>query len=202
MPDGLWDDGISEELAEKAAPILRGIFRDGAEGALSEFELSVDWDLLEPKAVDYGAARGAELVGKKWVDGQLVDNPNAEWVIDQTTRDATQALLVEAVRDGLSYQDFAELLEESGLFGPDRAAMIARTELAIAEAQGHVEAFREAGVEQVVIYDEDGCGEEICDVDGEVWDLEEYEAEPIGHPNCTRAARPVTRDEQREEEAA
>lgn len=201
LPDEFWDAEISRDLARGVAPVLRGSFRDGANDAVEEFELGIDWDLLEPKAGEYAAERGAELVGMKLVDGKWIENPNAEWAIDATTRDATRAFLEDALREGWSYQDFADRLEESGLFGESRAAMIARTELAIAEAQGHVEAFREDGVEEVVIYDGD-YDEECQQANGQIWTLEEYESEPIGHPNCVRAARPLTRDERESRKAA
>lgn len=79
--------------------------------------------------------------------------------------------------------------------------MIARTELSIAQAEGHVEAFREDGVEEVVIYDGD-YDEECQEANGQIWTLEEYEAEPIAHPNCVRAARPLTREEREQRKAA
>lgn len=201
LPDPFWDAKISEDLAQGVQPVLRGAFRDGGQDALAEFSLEIDWDLLEPKAGEFAATRGAELVGKKWVDGKLVDNPAAEWAIDQTTRDATRALLEDALREGWSYEDFAARLQDSGLFGEARAEMIARTELAIAQAQGHVEAFREDGVTEVVIYDGD-YDEECQEANGQIWTLEEYEAEPVAHPNCVRAARPLTRDEREQRKAA
>jgi hypothetical protein len=202
VPDEFWDASISRDLATGVTPILRGAFRDGGQEAISEFDLAIDWDLLEPKAGEYAAARGAEMIGMKIVDGKLVPNPNAEWVIEDTTREAVQSFLNDALREGWSYEEFASRIEESGLFSEGRAETIARTELAIAEAQGHVEAYREEGVEEVVIYDEDGCDLPVCDVDGQIWTLEEYEDEPLGHPNCTRAARPLTRDEREQRKAA
>lgn len=193
-----YDPGIADEFAGSAEATLRGAFRGGAQEAISRFDLPIDWDLVEPRAVEYGQQRGAELIGKKIVDGELVENPNAEWAIDETTRAAVRELVAEAVREGWSVEDFADELEESGVFGDARARMIARTELAIAEARGHVASFREAGVEEVVIYDGDS-DPECQEANGQTWTLEEYEANPVEHPNCVRDARPLTA---REREAA
>lgn len=201
LPDDFWDASISEALAKDVTPILRAAFRDAGQDAIDEFGMEIDWDLLEPAAGEYASARGAELVGKKWVNGELVDNPSARWVIDGTTRDAVRAFLEDALRDGWSYQDFADRLEESGLFGEARAEMIARTELSIAQARGHVEAFREDGVEEVRIYDGD-YDPECQAADGQIWTLDEYEQNPIEHPNCVRAARPLTREEREQRKAA
>lgn len=184
---------------------LKGAFAAGVIDAADD--LGLDFDFLLPQAAEYGAERGAELIGKKWVDGILVDNPNAEWVISDTTRDGANAMLREALDEGWSYQKFSSRLEESGLFTDARADLIARNEISLAFAGGKVRSFREADVGNVVIYDEDGCDEPVCDVDGETWTLEEYEAEPLGHPNCTRDARPQAQSDiasanAQEEEAA
>jgi PAS domain-containing protein len=197
--DDLWDAAIAEEGARSVMPALRGAFRAGAKDAIARFELGIDFDVVEPRAVEYGELRGAELIGKKWVDGVLVDNPKAEWVIEQTTREAVRDMVREAVRDGWSMDDFAGRLEESGVFSESRAEMIARTETAIAENRGHAAAFREEGVELVYIYDGD-YDEECQAANGEVWTLEEFEANPIEHPNCLRDARPLTESELAEEE--
>lgn len=189
--DDYWDDAAAESFVHESATSLRGAFREGARDTVDRFGLELDFDVIEPKVTEYGAARGAELVGKKWVDGVLVDNPDAEWVIEETTRDTVRDLLGEAIKEGWSVDDFASRLEESGVFGESRAEMIARTEIAIAEARGHSAAFREEGVEQVYIYDGD-YDEECAEANGQVWTLDEYEADPLGHPNCLRDARPLT----------
>lgn len=176
---------------------LKGAFGDAAADAAEK--LGLDFEETLDQALEYGQGRGAELIGKKWVDGQLVDNPNSEWAISETTRERANELLQDAQREGLSIDEFASRLEESGLFEDERATLIARNEIANAMAGGKVASFRESDVEYVVLYDEDGCGEEVCDVDGKLVSVDEYEAEPFGHINCTRDARPATRSELIEE---
>jgi len=75
-----------------------------------------------------------------------------------------------------------------------RLDRIARTETAYAYAQGSVGQMREAGVAMVDITD--GDGDEVCENwNGRRVPLDEYLADPLGHPNCTRDAIPVFADE-------
>jgi hypothetical protein len=177
---------------------LKGVYADAALAAAEE--LGIDFEFVLPEAEGYATARGAELIGMKWVDGQLVPNPRAEWAISETTRERANKLVQDAIKEGWSIDEFASHLEESGLFSDERRTLIARNEIALAQSGGKIAAWRERGdVEYVVLYDEDGCGEEVCDVDGDMVSIDEYEAEPLGHPSCTRAARPATQSELIEE---
>lgn len=193
-----WEPPVpSPDEVHKLGIAMRAAFEDsGAEAMGSE---SIEWDTIIEQALTYGDERGAELIGMKIVDGQLVENPNAEWAISDTTRDRANELLQTALDEGMSYQDFAGTLEDAGLFAEERAELVARNEIALAMAGGKVAVYREMDVEYVVLMDEDGCGEDVCDVDGDIVSVEEYEANPLGHPNCTRDARPATQAELAEE---
>lgn len=204
------EDGPLDEYAHRSAASIKGAFEDAGKDAIDRFELPIDFDFLLPQAADYAEARGAELVGKKWVDGMLVDNPRAEWAITDKTRELVNELLSEALENGSSYQEFASRLEDLSVFDDARAELVARNEIALAMAGGKVAAFKEGDVEYVYIYD--GDGDEACqEANGELWTVEEYEANPLEHPNCERDARPATQselaeeglaDEEQEEEAA
>ena len=51
-------------------------------------------------AADYAKARSAELVGMQYDDdGNLVENPNAEWAISDTTRVKIRSIVTEAFQD-------------------------------------------------------------------------------------------------------
>jgi hypothetical protein len=190
-----WEPPIpSPDEQHRIEIVLRNAFADSAEDAAGDYGL--DFDFIIPQAKAYGAERGAEMIGmKRDEDGRLIPNTNAEWVIAETTREGANALLRDALDEGWSFQDFASRLVEAGLFDEDRAELIARNEIALAMAGGKASSFREADLEYVVLLDEDGCGEDVCDVDGDVVTVDEYEANPLGHPNCTRDARPATREE-------
>jgi hypothetical protein len=77
------------------------------------------------------------------------------------------------------------------VFGETRADLIARTETSTAFNLGTIQALKDAGEDYVVVSDPDECGEDVCDVDGETWTIEEAEAEPIGHPNAVMAGTRV-----------
>ncbi len=55
---------------------------------------------------------------------------------------------------------------------------------------GAVVSYQEAGIKEVDVLD--GDGDAICaQADGQRWTLEEAQANPLGHPGCTRAFSPV-----------
>lgn len=198
LPEDFWSAALLTDYAHRVAPTLAIVFKDGGSEAIDDSELGISFDFLEPNALQYGQERGAELIGMKNVNGQWVDNPKAEWAIDATTRETARELLTEAMEEGMSVQDFADRLEESGLFGEARAEMIARTETALAFAGGKVASYREADVDYVYIYDGD-YDEECAARDGTIVSIDEYADEPILHPNCVADARPATRSELAEE---
>jgi hypothetical protein len=189
----------SKELAQKLGPTLSVVTRDAAKRTVDRYDLGVDWNLVNEEAVKWAGERGAELVGMKEVGGHLMENPASWWEIEETTRGEINGLLGRAIEEGWSYQQLGREVQASGIFEGWRADMIARTEIALAQAKGTAIALREAGVERVVI--QDGDSDEACqEADGQVWDIEEYEDNPIEHPNCVRSARPLTAAERAEDE--
>ena len=173
MPEPL--DTFAEEVYEPLEAIYGAAAGEANTGALS-------FDHLDANAAKYAKERGGELIGT---------NDNA-WSVEQTTRDEVNRMLQEAMKDGLSPQEFADRLEESGLFGEARAEVIARTEVAIAHNYGQGETYRELGFTHVNVQDGD-C--DICaEVDGQVWTIEEFLENPVQHPNCVRSASPVEMD--------
>jgi DNA-binding transcriptional LysR family regulator len=72
-------------------------------------------------ALTYAKARAAEMVGKKWVDGELIDNPNAEWVITDTTRDEIRYLVSQVISGDLKSTDLPKALEDATAFSRERA---------------------------------------------------------------------------------
>lgn len=96
------------------------------------------------EATNYAANRGAELVGRKWVNGELVDNPNAKWAITDTNRDVTRDLVNDGVALHWDVDKLADRLNETGLYSDARAETIARTEVSRAQNAGMLEAGRQA----------------------------------------------------------
>lgn len=183
MPDPL------DTFADEIGSALESIYGAAAHGAVvsgggSTFNgLPISFDHLDANAAKYAKERGAELIGT---------NDNA-WSVDQTTRDEVNRLLQEAMAEGLSPQEFAQRLEESGLFGEARAEVIARTEVAIAQNYGQSETYSALGFSRVYVQDGD-C--DICrEVDGKVASIAWIQENPVGHPSCVRSCSPAPDDE-------
>jgi len=148
------------------------------------------------RAVDYAASRGAELVGMRFdKDGNLIENPNAQWAINDYTRNTVQGLIKDASSLHWDVNKLADELEEAGPFSPERAMMIARTEISFAQNAGVLQAGREAraasgvDIRKVWTVGPDPCP--LCqDAEAEgVIDLEEDFTDESGdapplHPNC------------------
>jgi hypothetical protein len=150
----------------------------------------------QTKAVDYAAARAAELVGKKYdAAGNLVENPDAQWAINATTRDIVRSEVRDAVALHWDVDKLADRLEDTGVFSSDRAEMIARTEVSFAQNAGVLEAARQArdatGVKLQKVWTlggdnpcplcEDAAAEGAVDLEDDFG--EAGDAPPL-HPNC------------------
>jgi len=114
--------------------------------------------------------------------------------IDETTSERFRELFSNALDEGMSAQQFADSLTESGLFDEDRAILISRTETAFAHNEAAILSYNNS--EGVVVGKEwlvanDAC--DICDSIGtesipldamfQTEDGEEY-LSPPAHPNC------------------
>lgn len=143
-----WDDltlDVQEAIKEVFAQA--GFEAGGAvEQVVATVQTAPMFDLVNQDAADYAETRGAELVGMKWVGGELVENPNAEMAITETTREQLRAMIQQAIDEGWSAAKLAGAIRDSDLFGAVRANLIARTELAMAEAKGTLSAWRASGV--------------------------------------------------------
>lgn len=93
------------------------------------------------EVVEYARTRSAELVGKKWVDGELVDNPNKRFAISETTRAHLREEIVRAFEEGRTADELAASIRERFDFSEQRAALIARTELGIANTQANLDLY-------------------------------------------------------------
>ncbi|MHB8409833.1 MAG: phage portal protein [Acidiferrobacterales bacterium] len=111
--------------------------------------------------------------------------------IDDTTRDAIRARVGQANEEGWSIPQLAASLKQDSAFAPARARTIARTESGTAYNTGGVTAYKQSGVvSQVQVMDGDD-DPECAEADGQTWDLDQAQAEPLQHPNCVRAFAPI-----------
>jgi hypothetical protein len=137
---------------------------------LSYEAVGIDFDLTNPRVQDK-----IDTLAKK------VRN------VPETTRDSIRGWVKAGTQLGWSPEQIARRIREDGeVISKSRATTIARTESAVAYQGGTVLAYRDAGVEKVRVLDGDEDAE-CAEADGQVWTLDEAEANPIAHPNCTRA---------------
>jgi hypothetical protein len=159
--------------------------------ALGFAQLGIDDDNMITESNDQAAAwaedRAAELVGMKWVNGELIQNPTAKWRIDDTTREQLNAIVKEAFEKETRMADLAQEIEDAGTFAPWRADMIATTETARAQGNGNLESWNRSGVVEQVGWKTsfDHAVEDECDdlEDGSPYALGEVPEYPA-HPRC------------------
>lgn len=194
-------------LAEALADIFTDLVKDAGRQALTQLDLN-DAKLVElvnEKAVDWAREHAAELVGKRWVGGKLVDNPNAAYRIDAVTRDGVQSLVTQAINEGWSNDRLAAALKDSYAFSASRAELIAVTETAFADVQGNMIAYEESGVvvgKRWIV----GSAEKLCEIcagnaaQGVIPFDKAFASgrlAPPAHPRCRCDVMPVTKKQSR-----
>jgi hypothetical protein len=170
-PTSDMDDGSA--IAKLMAVFYRALMEDAFADA-AERGVSVVWDIHNP-------ITQARLA-------QLAKNIKS---VPETTKDNVRRLTDRANEEGWSSEQLAKaILEKGEIDSRYRATMIARTETGTAYNLGSIDAYRIGGVTHVDVLD--GDDDEPCaSANGSRWTLEEAEANPLGHPNCTRAFSPV-----------
>ena len=143
-------------------------------------------------AVDYAKKRAAELVGMKWVDGQLVQNPNAAMAISDSTRNMLREIIADAFERETPMNQLTQRIQDAGVFSQERAQLIADTETKFAMARGNLEAWIRTGVVKSVksVLSMLHEGDDECDDNAEAGPIPVGEAFPSGdvaspfHPRC------------------
>lgn len=165
------DDGAA--VAKLMAPHYRALLEQ-AFGDAADAGVDVAWDLQNPYV--------------QTVLSSLAKNIKA---VAETTKDEIRALVGRQADEGWSVEELAKRIREKGeIASRTRALTIARTETGTAYNRGAITAYRVGGVTHVDVLD--GDDDEPCaSANGSRWTLEEAEANPLEHPNCTRAFSPV-----------
>jgi SPP1 gp7 family putative phage head morphogenesis protein len=198
------DKGKLVLVLEDVEPLLEELARAGTASALDQVEIS-DADITSQandEAIAYAKDRAAEIVGMRYdEDDELVENPNAEWRIDDATRELLRADVSRAEEEGWSNDRLASAIESNYAFSEDRAAVIARTESAFADVAGNLAAWDASGLVsgKQWIVSADAC-DECQPLDGVVVALDEDFPDGGGdgpplHPNCECDVVPVLEDD-------
>lgn len=136
-------------------------------------------EVLDKDAVAYAEERGGELITQ----------------LSEATRDKVRGTIEDALTEGWSKQEFSAELQANYAFSPQRADMIAHTELAFAHSYGRVEPMKAGGATKkkwLLSADHDPDEDCYCseaaeagwvDIDDNFVDDDDYDYPP-GHPNC------------------
>ena len=197
-------------LIEPTSDILEEIYKDGSIEALMQIGFAPEkamTSLLNRKALEFAETRAADLIGMRNIGTsiapQWIINPDVEYSITSSTREMLRTTVRDAYEKGWSPQKLQSAIEDSTGFNADRAEMISRTELAFADSNGNMEAYRASGVvhgkEWIVGSGHDQDDE--CDDNEEAGVIPLDEIFPSGddappsHPNCVCDVLPVVMEE-------
>lgn len=190
--------------------VIDRITRDGGAQALIQIGIK-DTDITEQvnaRALEFAKNRAAELVGKKWSGGKLIDNPNAEYAITDGTRELLRSTVYQAIDERWSIDELATAIAEGNAFSEDRADLIARTEVARADVAGNMTGYRESGVveKKVWLLSNDHDIDDECNdsADQGAIDLDEDFVggdAPPAHPGCLCDIAPVVSEDDTEKSA-
>lgn len=174
------DFGAWNSLATDLQPDLESTARETVASVFASLDLSNTSDLFalsDKFALEYAQTRAAELVGKKWVDGLLVDNLDARWAITDTTREELRGLIAEAFAEEWSPAQLSQKIDEAFVFSAGRAEMIAETETAFAQTAASVNTATNLGAETKTVQMSN-----LHDVDDECDDAQAAGEVPIDEP--------------------
>lgn len=184
---------------------LEPLGSDAGARALFQVGITDRGDLVNQvfdESVDYSKQRAAEMVGKKYVGGVLVDNQDAAWSIPSATRSELRAIIAEAFAGNIDPADVENAIAEAGAFSPERAALIARTEISRANnfgaLSGYITARDQTGLDIKKAWHPDFEACPIClanEMDGIIALDDEFSSgdlAPPAHPNCECSVVPIT----------
>ena len=182
-------------LADDVESYLAAVAAAGGRLAADQLDATLPdafGDNMRQAAQDWAADRAAEMVGMRREGDFLVPNPNAQWRIDDTTRDMIQAYVTSAIEDGDSTDELAERLSNSFAFSDERAEMIARTEIAKADSEGAIIGWKTSTLVKAKSWltAEDDLVSEECAANEDAgvveldWDYGDGVTAPPQHPNC------------------
>jgi hypothetical protein len=163
-------------------------------------------DSVNNRAVNWAQKQAAALVGKKVLaSGEVIDNPNPEYSITDTTRELIKNKIALGLANNIGTQAIIDSIEEEG-FSNDRAELIAQTEIGNANSAGALIGYQGAAESGINVkkawlttgdakVDSDICraNEEQGPIDLDE-DFQSGHKQPLGHPRCRCSLVPVVID--------
>lgn len=198
-------NGWAVTFMEQVKAILLNAFESGAVSGTASLGIEMTKEaitVINEGGVRYASRRAAELVGMKWVEGVLIDNPNPLYAITETTRRGIRKQVIKSIKEGDGAEQLKERLMNDYLFSKQRSRVIARTELAFSHINGNLLAWQESGVVKGKrwLLADTHPEVDVCDFnDGEevlLMDLfSSGHLSPPAHPNCLCGLVPIIDEE-------
>jgi hypothetical protein len=208
-------DGFFEQLAsdvvsrargkkavKAALPSVDDLIEAGDAEGLSRLFRSFTITLLEASWETWNTALDVDIAFEQ-IDPAVVAalKQSGARITDimDTTRDSVRDLLQYGAEQGWTIDELVRgdeshpgLRDTVAQTYKGRARNIARTELGTAQAVATVERYDAAGVKKVIIFDggSDDSDDVCTGLNGTSQTLAWYEANPLQHPSCVRAAGP------------
>jgi hypothetical protein len=138
--------------------LLDGVYLDllaaaqlGIEEGLTQLGITDDVDKADllQQAETYAKERSAEMIGLEYVGNNLLENPVANFVISETTKDDLIDVVDRAVEEELTLEQLQTMIRTAATFSDLRATLIANNEVALAQVNLHLKTWRKFGVKNV-----------------------------------------------------
>lgn len=181
-----------DEIVDDTAEELQTAYEDGGKDGIAQLAISHNLipdmtDKVISGAEEYAKKRAAAMIGKKFIDGELIGDSAAEWVIAETTRDDLKDIIEMAVTQRMSSKELATAIQEATTFSEARAELIAKTEIAVAQVQGNLDVWKMTGYVKTVniVLSVDHNIDDECDiaVAGNPYPINDMPFVPR-HPRC------------------
>lgn len=191
---------ISALVEDTSILLMSEVITDALE-ELGEYSESA-FNQANESAIQWSKERAAELVGKKYVNGELIDNPNPKWSITETTRNMIRMQVEQAIAEGSTKKELEQSIKNSYAFSRKRASTIANTELVTSYNQGNVVAWKASGVvthKRSILGTNENHGDDDIEnaKQGEIPIDKPFQSGHMGpsyHPNCRCVVIPAIKD--------
>lgn len=144
----LADLSFFDDIPDLVIPIIERAAISSARQAFVQVGGQTTADLLnqmDDDAYAWAEEHAAEMVGKKFVDGELVDNPDAEYSISDSTRNMIEGKVKQALEEGWSRDRLSAEIKQIGFSG-QRSSLIAQTELKMTHSAANIAGWRASGI--------------------------------------------------------
>lgn len=162
--------------------------QEGAQTAITQLGI-IDVSLessVNAKIQEYAKQRSAEMIGKAFVNNQIVEDSAAKFVISETTKEDLEDLVEVALDKNESIEQLRERILNAVTFSDARAQLISRNEASLAQVAGSLAVWKSSGqVSRVGIrlsdahVDVDECDE----LAATSYEINSVPVIPV-HPNC------------------